>query len=182
MIPYFHLKHVFLKLGGTGFQGISRAGQTVLARLMESQIWLRLQALWLWSLFSLGESCSPAPALIPDTSVPPCMPLVPFRLLPQCWSSKGVSLSKFVCGFFKRNCLGIQKFLPATQSPLVFVARSCGDLSSWHWNPGLGCLVWSWDSLLLRYPSWIFIHHKWEWNQPILCLRPSDQCGWMWFL
>ena len=26
-----------------------------------------------------------------------------------------------MCGFFKRNCLGLQEFLPLTQSPLVFV-------------------------------------------------------------
>ena len=42
-----------------------------------------------------------------------------------------------MCGFFKRNCLGLQKFPPPTQSLLVFAARSYGDLSSLHWNPGL---------------------------------------------
>ena len=67
--------------------------------------------------------------------------LVPFNLLPQCWSLQGVSLSKFVCGFFKQNCLELQKLLPLTQSLLVFAARSCGDLPSWHWNPGLGLLA-----------------------------------------
>ena len=49
-----------------------------------------------------------------------------------------MSLSESMCGFFKRNCLGLQLFLPLTQSPLGFAARSCGDLSSWHWNAGLG--------------------------------------------
>ena len=49
---------------------------------------------------------------MPDTSVPPCVPLVPLKLLPQCWSSVGVSLRKLMCEFFKRNCLGLQKFLP----------------------------------------------------------------------
>ena len=44
--------------------------------------------------FCLGESCPPALALIPDTLVPPCMPLVLFKLLSLCWSSEGVSLSK----------------------------------------------------------------------------------------
>ena len=39
------------------------------------------------------------------------------------------------------------------QSPLVFTARSYGDFSSWHWNPGLGVLVWCWDPSLLKYPS-----------------------------
>ena len=78
-----------------------------------------------------------------------CMPLVPFKLASQCWSSEEVSLSKSVCGFFKRNFLGLQKFLLPTQSLLDFAARSYGDLSSWHWNPGLRGLVWGWDSSLL---------------------------------
>ena len=46
--------------------------------------------------------------------------------------------SEPMCGFFKRNCLGLQQFLSPTQSLLVFEARSCRDLSSWHWSPGLG--------------------------------------------
>ena len=33
-----------------------------------------------------------------------------------------------MCGFFKRNCLGHQQFIPPTQSLLFFAARSCGDL------------------------------------------------------
>ena len=109
--------------------------------------------------FCLGESWPPAPTLMLDTSVSPCMPLVPFKLLPCCWISKGMSLSKSMCGFFQRNFLGLQKFLPPTQPLLVFVARNYGDLSSWHWNPGLCVLVWAWDPSLPRYLSWIFIHH-----------------------
>ena len=53
---------------------------------------------------------------------------------------EGVSLNKFMCGFFKGNCLGLQKFLPLTQSLLVYAARSYGGLSSLHWKPGLGAL------------------------------------------
>ena len=60
--------------------------------------------------------------------------------------------SKSMYGFFKRNFLRL-KFLPPTQSPLLFAARSCGDLSPWHWNTGLGGLVWSWDSSLPGHPS-----------------------------
>ena len=74
---------------------------------------------------------------MPDTPVSPYMPLVPFKLLPLCWSSEGVSLSKSVRGFFKGNCLKIQQFLLLTQCPLVFAARSYGDL-----YPGIGILVW----------------------------------------
>ena len=130
----------------------------------------------------LGESCSPALTLMPDTSVLPCMPLVPFKLLPCCWSSEGVSLSESVCGLFKRNCLGLQMFLPPTQSLLAFTAKSFEDIPSCHWNPGLGGLVWGWDSSLPRYPSQIFIYHTWVRDQPVPFLCPSYQSGWVWFL
>ena len=41
--------------------------------------------------FCLGEGCPPALTLMADTSVPPYMPLVPFKLLPWwCWPSEGV--------------------------------------------------------------------------------------------
>ena len=33
---------------------------------------------------------------MPDTSVSPYIPLVPFKLPPQCWSSEGASLSRWV--------------------------------------------------------------------------------------
>lgn len=76
---------------------------------------------------------------MPDTSVFPCMPLVPLKLLPWCWSSERVSLSMWVhvCGFFKRNCFGLWQFLLLTQSLLVFAARSCGTCL-----PGTGSLGW----------------------------------------
>ena len=133
----------------------------MLATLTESQIWhpperpvvregrAQKKDNSLCPSFCLGESCAPAPALMPDTSDPSHMPLVPFKLLPQCWSSEGVSQSKTMCGFFKGNCLGLQKFLPLTQSLLDFAARSCGDLSSWHWNPRLG----AWSGLGLLVPQ-----------------------------
>ena len=124
----------------------------------------------------------PLLTLIPDTSAYPSMPLVPFNLPPHWWSSQWVWVGESMCGFIKRNCLGFHKFLPPTQSLLVFAARSCGDLSSWHWNLRLRGLVWGWDSLLLRYPFQIFIPHTWVWCQPVLHLHPSYQSGWMWFL
>ena len=60
-----------------------------------------------------------------------------FQAAPLVLSSEGVSLSKSMCGFFKRNCLGFQQFLPSTQSLVAFAARNFGDLSSW-----LGPLGW----------------------------------------
>ena len=58
---------------------------------------------------TVTSASTPALILMPDNSIPPCMSLVPFKLLPQCWNSEGASLSKFVHGLFKRNCLGLQK-------------------------------------------------------------------------
>ena len=104
--------------------------------------------------------------------------------LSSCYPSTGtqrerVWVHECMCGFFKRNWLGLQKVLPLTQSLLVFLARSCGDLSSWHWKPGPWCLVWDWDSLLPGFPSQIFIHCMWVRDQPIPHLHLSYQSGWM---
>ena len=71
-----------------------------------------------------------------------------------------MSLSKSVCGFFKGNCLGLQKFLSSTASvPAGFCSQKLGDFSSWHWDPGLGGLVWGQDSSLPRYPSQFLSPH-----------------------
>ena len=58
-----------------------------------------------------------------------------------------------LCGPFKQSCLKIRQILPLPQSPLAFIARSYGDLSSQCWNPGLCSLSWGWDRLLPRCPS-----------------------------
>ena len=73
--------------------GISKAGQTLLAKLMESQICYQSGS----TVALKGESSAkgqwPLLALMPDTSVSACIPLVPFKLLPLYWNSEGVSLS-----------------------------------------------------------------------------------------
>ena len=86
-----------MKLGGGESLGISKEGQTMLARLMESQICHQLAgsvALWLRGGEGLDKGQWPMLALMPDTSVPPCMLLVSFKRLHLCWSSDGVSLSR----------------------------------------------------------------------------------------
>ena len=94
-------------MGGEGSRGITRVGRTVIARL-ETQIW-RLPAGSVGEGLRKGKMASastsfwekaafPALALMPDNSFPPHMSLVPFELLPQCWSSEGVSSSMSVCG------------------------------------------------------------------------------------
>ena len=82
------------KSGGAESLGISKAGQTLLARLMESQIWHKLTGSVKGSGEDLEKGQWPLLALMQDTSVSPCIPLVPFKLLPCCWSSEGVSLSR----------------------------------------------------------------------------------------
>ena len=93
------------KLGRVESQVISRAEQTVLARFMESEIWhqpagsvvlSRESSEWdngLCPPVCLGENYPPALTLMPDT-VPARMPPLLFKLLPQCWSSERVSLSR----------------------------------------------------------------------------------------
>ena len=80
---------------------------------------------------------------------------LPFQLLLWCWIPERVGLHEcsVCCGPFERSLLRIPQFLPLPQMPLVFAARSFGDLSYWRCSPGLGGLVWGWYCLLLRYPS-----------------------------
>ena len=59
------------------------------------------------------------------------------------------------CRPFIWSLLKVQEFLPLPSPLLVFIARSYGDLSSWHWDHGLCSLAWGWDHLLPRYPSWV---------------------------
>ena len=103
--------------------------------------------------FCLGESCPPALTLMLDNSVPPHMSLMSFNLLLQHWSSEGVSPSKSVHRPCKRNCLGFQQSVFHSLNPCWFLQLEVMETSSWHWNPGLGDLVWGWDPSLLRYPS-----------------------------
>ena len=94
-----------------------------------------------WPAFLSGRRLSPSSHLDNRHFTFSLFAIGAFQLLPECWSSGGVNLIKSLYGFFKRNCLGLQKFLPLNQSPLVFAARSYRDFSSWHWNPGWG--AWS---------------------------------------
>ena len=70
---------------------ISKAGQAVLARLMESQIWHRL-ASSVEGVFRKGTMASPC--LDARHFSFSLYTTVPFKLLPHCWSSEGVSLSR----------------------------------------------------------------------------------------
>ena len=136
----------------------------MLASLMESQIWhLPDSSVPLWGEGS-DKGQWPLPAFLSGRKLSPSSHLDPRHFSSSLYATGAfqattpvlelrVSLGKSVCGFFKMSCWGLQKFLPLTQSLLVFAARSYGDFPSLHWNPGLSSLVWGWDSSILRYPS-----------------------------
>ena len=166
--PAIHMEKPLLT--GVSWMGLSlrgspgRVGQTVVASLME---------------YKIRHPPASAGALWEDGSEKEQWPLPPFLFGRRLSSSSGldashfssslyatgsfqdatpvlelgVNLSKSMFGFFKGNCLGLQEFILLTQSPLVFAARSCRGSSFWHWNPGLGFLVWGRDSSSLRCPS-----------------------------
>ena len=150
-----------------------------------------------WSLeFCPGGSCLLALALMSLTSLTPCMPLVPFQLLPWCWSLEGMSLrtSKVLCGSFKRSVLRLPLFLLPPQPTMVFTARSYGDLPSWCWSSGLRGLVWGWTPHSRGIPPNFYLPHV-DVGPPIphlslpfhlsvplcrsLSLHPSYLSGWI---
>ena len=79
------------KLGGVDLLRTYKVGQTVVYQLMESQIWHQLAGS-VGGGFRKGTMAS-VPLEVRHFS-PPSIPLVPFKLLPCCWNSEGVSLSK----------------------------------------------------------------------------------------
>ena len=93
-------------MGGTEPQAISRAWQTVLARVMNSQIQLRPTGSVAVDLFLSGRKLFPCSCLNARCFSSSLYATDAFQDAPLFWSSKGVSLSKFMCGFFKGNCLG----------------------------------------------------------------------------
>ena len=149
---------------------------TVLARLMGvSDMAPACQLCW---GKGLEKGQQPLLSLMPETSVPPFIPLVPFKLLPQCWSSREwVWAGKSVRGL-RGTAWGSSSFFHKLNPHWFLQPEAMGT-----YLPGQGFLIWIWDSSLLRHPSQIFIHHMWvRDHQPIPHLCPSYQSGWMWFL
>ena len=116
----------------------------------------------------------PACTLILETSAPPHMSLVPFELLPQCWSLERVSQSKSMCVDPLRKTPGTPEALCVTkpQFPLVLTARSYGtshpsirtlDLGAWCESGILGASEASTAKISLP----IFIYYMWVWDLPV---------------
>ena len=96
-------------MGGTRSLRITRVEQTVVAKLMETELWhlpvedgLSKGTTAFASTF-VGEKDAP-PTLVPEpeNSLPLLMSLITFKLLSQCWSSELVSSGKSMGGPFKR--------------------------------------------------------------------------------
>ena len=130
----------------------------------------------------IREKATPSTlTLMLDTSVLPFLSLVAFKLLPQCWSLEGGSLSKSVCRPFKRNCLGSHKpSISISHNPHWFLQPEVIETSF----PGTETLGWgSWcgaetlaslgstSAVEISLP--IFICHTW--GHPILILHPFYQ-------
>ena len=79
---------------------------------------------------------------MPVTSVPPFVPLVPFKLLRWCWSSEGVSQEVHVQALLRVTAWELNSFFHRL-NVCWFLQPEVTDLSIWHWNPGLGGLVWA---------------------------------------
>ena len=162
------------KSGGVESLGISKVGCTMLARLIESQIWHQL-ASSVPGGFRKGAMASP------------------------CLDARHFSSSLCATGAFQsgtlvlkltgseseyvvyKELLGAPEISSLTQSLPVFAVRRFEDLSSWHWNPGLRGLVWEILDPEIS-PLDFFIHHTWMRDQPIVHLCPSYQSGWICFL
>lgn len=132
------------KLNGAGSQGINRAGWSVWASLMESQIWhppvgpvgggLSKETMSFASTSARKRAAPLALVLMSDNAVPLCISL---KLLPQCWSSKWVILVSPCVGPLRASAALLTP-TGEPQFPLVFTAKSYWDFFSWYQNPGLG--------------------------------------------
>ena len=102
--------------------------------------------------FSLGESYPPVLALMPDTSEPLCMPLVPS----SCYPSAGAQ-TEWV---WVSPCMGPLRVTAWESSSsfhwlklTIFYNQKFGGLSCWHWNPELVGLVWGSQDILPKFLS-----------------------------
>ena len=87
--------------------------------------------------FLSGRKLSLSSRLDARNFIPPCMPLVPSKLLPWYWSSEGVSLNKFMWRFSKLSMSFFHNSIP-----VGFCSQKLWGLIFWHWSPGQWVLIW----------------------------------------
>ena len=137
-----------LQIGHVGTAGVTRARQKSMNQVdgdscMVPTYWLcgstsQKRNNDLCQHFCLGEAAPPALALMPDNSVPLCISLIPFKLLPGFGAQRVWIWVNPCVGTLKGTAWGLQKPLPHSASISAgFTARSYGDFSSWQWNPVL---------------------------------------------
>ena len=130
-------------LGGAVSQGINRIGQTVISRLMESQIWclstgrgLRKGTMACACTSIWEKATTPALVLMPDTSDTSVPPVCPW-CLSSCFLTVGVYSKLDQVSL----CMGPLSGNLELQKPSVpfshnlcwdLTARSYRDFSSWH--------------------------------------------------
>ena len=115
--------------------------------------------------FLLGECCPPALTLMSDTSLPPGMTLVPFKLLCWCWfrGSESAYMSPYV-GYLRGTALDSRSVFRRLNTCWFLQPEVMGT-----YILGTGTLgwqaLWGWNSLFPRHHSRIFSHHTYMWNQ-----------------
>ena len=154
---------------------------------MESQIWHELAGFvaLLGEGLEKGQGC--LLALIPGTSVPPSMPLVPFKLLLRrlllwWWSSERVSLRRWVCvGSLRGTAWGFTSFFHQI-SPCWFLHQKLCGLNL----PGTGTLGWGTCCVIGIPCSWDipfeFLSTTRGCGSSLFCIFALYQSGWIWFL
>ena len=113
---------------------------------------------------------------MPDTSVPPCMPLVPFKLLSWYWSSEGVSLC---LDSLRRTAWGSSSFFHWLNPHWFLQPEVVGTKFPGTRTLGQGTGV-GWDPCSQRYPSRILSPTGgWGTSPFCACTPPSslDGCG-----
>ena len=139
---------------------------------------LRREAIVFCQQFSLRECCPPSLALMPDTSVPPCMPwclssCCPCTRVKQEWVWISLCVGPLIGTAWESSSLfhwlHLYWFLqPVTTETYLPNTRTLG-WGSWCGAPEISLLI--------------FIHHTWVWDQPIPHLHVSapptslDGCG-----
>ena len=94
-----------------------------------------------------------------DLSVSLCMPLAPFKVLPQCWSPEGVSLSKSTCGALQEEMPENPTVSSADPTPTGFYSQKLWGLIFLALRPWAGWSGLELGPLATKVTLPIFSHH-----------------------
>ena len=117
---------------------------------------------------------------MPDILVPPCVPLVPFKLLTWCWSTEGISLSRWVCVWVLwKELLGSPEVSSTDSIPTSFHSQRLWGLiflALEPWSGGVLCGAGTphyWDIP----PNFLSILCGWGTNLFHICAPPTSLDG-----